>query len=88
MGASFGPLTASLVIAKVGPWGLYLFTAFCGGVLGLAALGYRHKQPSNVEEQVAFVPIPRTSPVVSHFDPRGEPGGYDEDRAQTVGSKE
>lgn len=74
MGACVGPLASSSLIALVGPWGLYFFTAFCGGILGLAAWGYRYKQPSSVEDQVAFVPIPRTSPVVSHFDPRGELG--------------
>jgi hypothetical protein len=28
--------------------------------------------PSNFEEQVPYIPIPRTSPVVSNIDPRGE----------------
>ena len=87
MGACVGPLAASTLIALVGPWGLYFVTAFCGGMLGLAAWGYRRIQPSSMEDQVAFVPIPRTSPVVSHFDPRGEAGGYDEDE-KPVGSKE
>ncbi len=76
IGACFGPVTASLIISKVGPWGLYYFTAACGGILGVVAWIYRHKMPSNVEDQVAFVPIPRTSPVVSHFDPRGEAEGF------------
>ena len=80
MGARVGPLTTSFFIARVGPWGLYFFTALCGLILGLAALGYRQKKPSRVEDQVAFVPIPRTSPVVSQFDPRGETGDDDEDR--------
>ena len=57
---------------------------FCGCILGLAAWGYRKKQPSIVEDQVAFVPIPRTSPVVSHFDPRHE----DQDDASGVESRE
>ncbi len=76
IGASFGPVTASLIISKVGPWGLYYFTAVCGGTLGVVALIYRNIQPSNVEDQVAFIPIPRTSPVVSTLDPRGESENY------------
>jgi len=72
LGACVGPMTASLFIALIGPWGLYYYTACCGGVLGVTAWGYRQKQPSSVEDQVAFAPIPRTSPVVSHFDPRHE----------------
>ncbi|MBW2611216.1 MAG: MFS transporter [Deltaproteobacteria bacterium] len=79
IGACFGPVTSSLIISKVGPWGLYYFTAACGGTLGVVAWIYRHKLPSNVEDQVAFVPIPRTSPVVSHFDPRGEAEGFSND---------
>jgi len=79
IGACFGPVTSSLIISKVGPWGLYYFTAACGGILGVVAWIYRHKLPSNVEDQVAFVPIPRTSPVVSHFDPRGEAEGFSND---------
>jgi MFS family permease len=74
VGACVGPLATSFLIGQVGPWGLYFFTAFCGGILCLAAWGYRRKQPASVKDQVVFVPIPRTSPVVSHFDPRGEPG--------------
>jgi MFS family permease len=84
IGACVGPLASSFLITLVGPWGLYYFTASCGGILCLAAWGYRYKQPSNVEDQVAFVPIPRTSPVVSQFDPRGEP----EDRTTEVGASE
>ena len=84
IGACAGPLTASAFIALVGPWGLYLFTAFCGCNLGLAAWGYRKKQPSSVEDQVTFVPIPRTSPVVSQFDPRHE----DEEEPPETGDRE
>ncbi|MCG6911277.1 MAG: MFS transporter [Deltaproteobacteria bacterium] len=73
VGACFGPLLASWAIAAFGPWGLYYFTACCGGVLGVSAWLVRYKLPSNVENQVAFVPLHRTSPVASHLDPRGEP---------------
>ena len=37
LGACFGPVLASSVIAIIGPWGLYYFTAVCGGGLGAAA---------------------------------------------------
>ena len=73
LGACFGPITASLVISKLGPFGLYYFTSGCGGTLGMLVWGLRNKVPSNFEEQVPYVPIPRTSPVVSNIDPRGEP---------------
>ena len=71
IGACCGPITASFVISMVGPFGLYYFTAGCGGMLGVLVLSLRSKLPSNFEEQVPYVPIPRTSPVVSKIDPRG-----------------
>ena len=72
IGACFGPISASFVMSKVGPFGLYYFTAGCGGTLGLIVWSLRNKLPSNFEEQVPYIPIPRTSPVVSTIDPRGE----------------
>jgi MFS family permease len=73
LGACFGPITASIVISTFGPFGLYYFTAACGGTLGTLVWGLRNKLPSNFEAQVPYIPIPRTSPVVSNIDPRGEP---------------
>ena len=76
LGACFGPVLASSVIAKIGPWGLYYFTAICGGILGGAAWIFRKKLPGKIEDQVPFIPIPKTSPIVSTLDPRGDPYGY------------
>ena len=78
LGACFGPVLASSVIAKIGPWGLYYFTAICGGILGGAAWVFRKKLPGKIEDQVPFIPIPKTSPIVSTLDPRGDPYGYAE----------
>jgi MFS family permease len=72
IGACFGPISSSLAISMIGPFGLYYYTAACSGVLGVVVLGLRNKLPRNFEEQVPYVPIPRTSPVVSKFDPRRE----------------
>jgi hypothetical protein len=65
-------VTASSIIIITGPWGLYHFTAVCGGLLGGAAWICRNKLPGKVEDQVPYIPIPKTSPVVSTFDPRGD----------------
>jgi len=46
---------ASAVMAKTGPWGLYHFTASCGGVLGVAAYIYRKKLAGEVEDKVPFI---------------------------------
>jgi len=80
LGACCGPVIASAVMAKTGPWGLYHFTAACGGVLGAAAYIGRKKLAGRMEDQVPFVAIPKTSPVVSTLDPRGNPAGYSDDR--------
>ncbi len=75
LGACFGPVLASLMITMIGPWGLYYFTAICGGSLGVAAWIFRKKLPSKIEDEVPYVAIPKTSPMVGTLDPRGEPEG-------------
>ena len=79
LGACFGPVIASTVMAKVGPWGLYHFTAVCGGILGVAACIYRLKLAGRVEDQVPFIPMPKTSPMVGVLDPRSNPEDYSHD---------
>jgi len=73
LGAFTGPVLASSTIATVGPWGLYYFMAACGGLLGGAAWIFREKLSGKISDQVPFIPIPKTSPIVSTLDPRGEP---------------
>lgn len=80
LGACFGPVIASAFMAKNGPWGLYHFTAVCGGVFGLAACIGRKKLAGKVEDQVPFVPVPKTSPMVGALDPRSIPEGYPPDK--------
>jgi len=70
IGACFGPITASFFISIIGPFGLYYFTAGFSGMLGVLALSLRNRLPRDFEEQVPYIPIPRTSPVVSNIDPR------------------
>jgi len=78
IGACFGPITASFVISKIGPFGLYYFTAGCGGTLCMVVWSLRHKFPSNFEEQVPYISMPKTSPVVSNLDPRRQNGFYND----------
>lgn len=73
LGACFGPVVASAVMAKTGPWGLYHFTAACGGVLGLAAFIGRKKLAAKIGGKVPFIPMPKTSPVVGVLNPRSMP---------------
>lgn len=73
LGACLGPILSSTLIAWVGPWGFYHFTAMCGGLLGGAAWICRKKLRVKTDEQVPYIPIPKTSPVISTLDPRGDP---------------
>lgn len=79
IGACFGPITSSLVVSKLGPFGLYYFTAFCGGGLGLIVWSLRKRLSRTLADQVPTIPIPRTSPVVGAIDPRGEDIEYRDD---------
>jgi hypothetical protein len=72
LGACLGPILSSALIAWIGPMGFYYFTAICGGTLGTSALLCRRKLATHPDDQVPYVPIPKTSPVVSSFDPRGD----------------
>jgi MFS family permease len=79
LGACLGPVIASAVMAMTGPWGLYHFTAACGGVLGASAGIYRKKIAGRVEDQVQFIPLPKTSPMVGVLDPRSNLENYSHD---------
>jgi MFS family permease len=88
IGAFFGPIAASFLMSKIGPFGLYYFTAGCGATLGIVVLVSRNKLPSNFEEQVPYIPIPRTSPVISTIDPRGKhKAPYNADEKSDRGGK-
>jgi len=73
LGACLGPILSSVLMAWIGPWGYYYFTAICGGLLGAAAWICRKKLRIETDDQVPYVPIPAKSPVISTLDPRGEP---------------
>jgi MFS family permease len=76
LGACFGPVIASAVMAQTGPWGFYYFTGACGGVFSLAAFIGRKKMAGKVEDQVPFIPMPKTSPMVGVLDPRSNSEDY------------
>lgn len=71
-GAFAGPISASALMSAVGPSGVYLFIALCTLLLGTSAWFYREKAKVPTAEQAHCIPVPRTSPVASVLDPRGE----------------
>ena len=72
IGAIIGPPIAALVVELLGAGGLFVF---CGAVgLAAAALIFwrmRQREAPPVEDQVDFHTVPRTSPIISKLDPRG-----------------
>ncbi len=44
--------------------------------MGGAAWIFRKKLSSKIEDEVPYIPIPKTSPIVSTLDPRGDPDGF------------
>ena len=46
------------------------------GLLGLSACIGRLKLAGKVEDQVPFIPLPKTSPIVGVLDPRRMPEGH------------
>lgn len=74
IGAVLGPLSASVVMMALGPVALFGYIALIGA--GLALFGLyrtRVRAPVPNEEQIPFVALPRTSPVVGELDPRAKP---------------
>jgi MFS family permease len=74
VGAVVGPVTASAMMAAIGPFGLFVFT---GGVTaGLAVfLVFRmtRREPLPAEDQTPFSAMPTTTPAIAELDPRAEP---------------
>jgi MFS family permease len=73
VGATLGPSTGGVVMARIGPDGLPAGFALALGLLGVFAL-YRMRQSAAVptEAQGAFVPMVRTSQAALELDPRAE----------------
>lgn len=74
IGSAIDPLGASGLMSQLGAAGLFAFT----GAIGLVSIGFalwriRSRSPLPGEEQGPFVALPRTGPVASELDPRGEP---------------
>jgi MFS family permease len=74
LGAVTGPIAATNAMTLVGTWGFYGFGMVVAALVGLFALWRMTRRPApSMEDQGLFVAVPRTSPVVSDLDPRGEP---------------
>ncbi len=73
LGATVGPTAAGQVMAYTGPRGLFLFVAGVATLIALAAWLLRAEEVPVDAQEAPFVPVARTTPVISELDPR-----YDE----------
>jgi len=77
IGASVSPLLASGVMTLMNtPFGLFAFCFLVNGTLAVVTLYLRKQEKVEivaVEDQVAFVPMKSTSPVMMSMDPRSDP---------------
>jgi MFS family permease len=73
VGAAVGPPAAAVLMEAVGPSGLFTFTAGCAAATAIFAVWrMRRRGPVPAEEQVRFLPLPRTTPVAGGLDPRAD----------------
>lgn len=72
LGAATGPLGASVLIAFIGPRGLFVFIAAVGLLFGIATYLRRGEDEVSVEAQEPFVPVFSTSPIINALDPRAD----------------
>ncbi len=74
VGATLGPLSAAILMAVLGPEGLFLFIALVCALATVVMAARRRSTTVAVEDQEPFVAMPRTgSTVISAMDPRTEP---------------
>lgn len=70
VGASAGPLPASVLMDAAGPRGLFLFIAICAALLiGFAIFRLFAAPPVPDARQRRFLILPRTTPLAARLDP-------------------
>jgi len=84
IGAVLGPYLAALLMAAIGPGGVFAFT---GGIhlalAGFTILRMRRQEPVSDTAKTAFVAVPRTTQAVLPLDPRAEPEPAPEPRPES-----
>lgn len=70
MGAFVGPIVASSLMTLFGSYALYYFTGGVSLVIALVVWLFKESYRTKVEEQLPFVAVGRSSPVISELDPR------------------
>lgn len=74
LGACLGPIFGALAMTLLGASGLYTFIAVIALLLGVGVVIAQRKPKPKSEEAVPYIPIPRTSPVITAIHPYAEEG--------------
>lgn len=72
LGAALGPIMASVAMHFTQANGLFLFAALVGLSLSLLEMRRWGAVRISVEEQMDYIPVPRSSTVIAQLDPRAE----------------
>lgn len=72
LGSVLAPTLASLVMARLGPSGLFLYTAVIHAAMVVFVLHRMRRRAMLPGEQEPFVPLQETSPAVVTLDPRSD----------------
>ncbi|MBF0200389.1 MAG: MFS transporter [Desulfamplus sp.] len=69
IGNALGPILSSGFMHTAGTSGLYLFCALSTGIMAILSLFFRRRRAGRTDDLTPFVPLPRTSPVISSLHP-------------------
>jgi MFS family permease len=72
LGSVLAPTIASLAMTKVGPSGLFLYTAAVHAAMVVFVLHRMRRRAMLPGEHATFVPLAETTPTVVTLDPRSE----------------
>ena len=74
IGATLGPLAASVLMSVLGPGALFGFIGAMGLMTAVFTLWRMRSRPAPLkEDRDPFRPVPRTTPVAGELDPRSDP---------------
>lgn len=74
VGAFLGPIAAAYCMALLGPQGLFAFISLVSLIFGAVVGLYRRFEKPVSEAPIPYIPVPRTSPIISTLHPYSEAG--------------
>ena len=72
LGACLGPIMGAVAMNRLGPSGLYMFIALSAWLFGVGVVIAQRQEKPKPEEPLPYIPVPRTSPVITAIHPYAE----------------